>query len=134
MKTAKTGFVDQTSRLRKEKMHDIWFCGTAFPFCGGITLCGGNTSDMERAVILCDRLSPKGNGAGGNWICSFGGRTCLWKNCSVCRCAGNHYHGTAWGNRDGCSLSKVAGKGKLKKIFRKYFGRKCVIVIAEKRK
>ena len=32
MKTAKTGFVDQTSRLRKEKMHDIWFCGTAFPF------------------------------------------------------------------------------------------------------
>ena len=82
----------------------------------------------------CDRLSPKGNGAGGNWFCSFGGRTCLWKNCSVCRCAGNHYHGTAWGNRDGCSLSKVAGKGKLKKIFRKYFGRKCVIVIAEKRK
>lgn len=34
---------------------------------------------MERTVILCDRLSPKGNGAGGNWFCSFGGRTCLWK-------------------------------------------------------
>lgn len=63
-----------------------------------------------------------------------GGRTCLWKNCSVCRCAGSHHHSSTWGNRDGCSLSKVTGKGKLKKIFRKYFGRKCVIVIAEKRK
>ena len=87
------------------------------------TACGGRYG-------LCDRLSPLGNGAGGNWFCSFGGRTCLWKNCSVCRCAGNHYHGSAWGNRDGCSLSKVAGKGKLKKIFRKYFGGKCVILIA----
>lgn len=91
------------------------------------TTCGGRNG-------LCDRLSPKGNGAGGNWFCSFGGRTCLWKNCSVCRCAGNHYHGTAWGNRDGCSLSKVVGKGKLKKIFRKYFGGKCVILISDKRK
>ena len=44
--------MDQTGRLRKEEMHDIWFCCTAFPFCGGITLCGRNTSDMERTVIL----------------------------------------------------------------------------------
>lgn len=32
------------------------------------------------------------------------------------------------------SLSKVVGKGKLKKIFRKYFGGKCVILISDKRK
>ena len=85
-------------------------------------------------TLLLLLYHTQANGAGGNWFCSFGGRTCLWKNCSVCRCAGNHHHSSTWGNRDGCSLSKVAGKGKLKKIFRKYFGRKCVIVIAEKRK
>ena len=32
------------------------------------------------------------------------------------------------------AYQRLLGKGKLKKIFRKYFGRKCVIVIAEKRK
>lgn len=31
-------------------------------------------------------------------------------------------------------VKKVVGKGKLKKIFRKYFGGKCVIVISDKRK
>ena len=78
------------------------FVALLFRSVGGITLCGRNTSDMERTVILCDRLSPKGNGAGGNWFCSFGGRTFLWKNCSVCRCACNHHHSSTWGNRDGC--------------------------------
>ena len=90
------------------------------------TACGGRNG-------LCDRLSPKGNSAGGNRICYFGGRTFLWKNCSVCRCAGNHHYSSTWGNRDGCSLSKVVGKGKLNKIFRKYFGGKCVILISDKR-
>lgn len=31
-------------------------------------------------------------------------------------------------------VKKVVGKGKLKKIFRKYFGGKCVILISDKRK
>lgn len=52
MKTAKTGFVDQTSRLRKEKMHDIWFCGTAFRSVG-VLLCVAGTHLTWKERLFC---------------------------------------------------------------------------------
>lgn len=52
MKTAKTGFVDQTSRLRKEKMHDIWFLALLFRSVG-VLLCVAGTHLTWKERLFC---------------------------------------------------------------------------------